>query len=214
MADFAVQDGQSILFIGDSITDAGRRAAAAPYGQGYVAIFIDLITARYPERNIACINKGNGGDRVTGLFDRWRDDVIRHQPDWLAIMIGINALHSVLRGVEPNVPLELFREKYDGILARTRDEIGAQVVLIDPFYVSVDGDGDGFRAMVLETIPKYIAVVEEMAEKYHTRRVPMHDIFAEQLKHRESEVFCPEPVHPNRTGHVVIANALLDALTD
>ncbi len=129
-------------------------------------------------------------------------------------MIGINDLHSALRGVEPNVPVELFREKYDGILARTRDETNAQVVLIDPFYMSIDGDGDGFRAMVLEAIPQYIAVVHEMAEKYGTRLVPMHDIFAEQLKHRESEVFCGEPVHPNHTGHVVIANALLEALTD
>jgi len=44
--------------------------------------------------------------------------------------------------------------------------------------------------------------------------VVLHDIFAEHLKYRESEVFCPEPVHPGRTGHVVIANAVLEALHD
>ena len=214
MSPLVVQDNQTLLFIGDSITDAGRRAAAAPYGQGYVAILIDLITAEYPERNINYINKGIGGDRVTGLYERWSDDVIRHQPDWLSIMIGINDLHSMLRGVEPNVPVELFREKYDGILARTRGETSAEIVLIDPFYVSADGDGDGFRTVALETIPKYIAVVHEMTKKYDTRLVPMHDIFAEHLKYRESELFCPEPVHPNHRGHVVIASALLDALTD
>jgi len=43
MADLVVQDGQTFLTIGDSITDAGRRAAAAPYGTGYVSIFIDLV---------------------------------------------------------------------------------------------------------------------------------------------------------------------------
>jgi len=30
------QNGQKILFIGDSITDAGRRTAERPYGIGYV----------------------------------------------------------------------------------------------------------------------------------------------------------------------------------
>ena len=214
MAELAVQDGQTYLFQGDSITDAGRRAAAAPYGIGYAAIFIDMVTAQYPERNIRFINKGIGGDRVTGLYDRWTDDVIRHQPDWVSILIGINDLHSVLRAADPMVPVELYREKYEGILARTRQETDASIVLLDPFYMSIDGEGDGFRAMVLETIPAYLAVVHEMAEKYQTRHVPLHDVFARQLQYRDSDVFCPEPVHPNHTGHVVIATALLQALMD
>ena len=39
MSDFWVQDGETMLFIGDSITDCGRRAAEAPLGNGYVRAF-------------------------------------------------------------------------------------------------------------------------------------------------------------------------------
>ncbi len=52
MADFAFQNGQTVPFIGDSITDCGRRGEHAPYGNGYVKLAIDLITAKYPERNL------------------------------------------------------------------------------------------------------------------------------------------------------------------
>ncbi|HUS81402.1 MAG TPA: SGNH/GDSL hydrolase family protein [Armatimonadota bacterium] len=213
MADFLVQDGQTYLFQGDSITDAGRRAAAAPFGTGYAKLFIDLVTAHYPERDITWINKGIGGNRVTDLFDRWTDDTIRFQPDWVSILIGINDLHSVLRGAQPNVPVELYRERYDAILSRLEDETDAGVLLIDPFYMSADTAGDGFRRLVLDTIPSYIEVVHEMAESHGCRHIPMHEIFAEHLKYREPDFYCPEPVHPGPAGHLLIATKMLEALT-
>jgi len=213
MADLLIQNGQTWLFQGDSITDAGRRAAAAPFGTGYARLFIDLVTAHYPERHITWINKGIGGNRVTDLFDRWTDDAIRFQPDWVSILIGINDLHSVLRGAEPNVPVELFREKYDAILTRLAQETDAQVLIIDPFYMSTDRAADSFRALVLDTIPGYIAVAREMAAAHGCRHIPMHDIFAEHLKHREPDFYCPEPVHPGPAGHLLIATKMLEALT-
>jgi len=214
MADFLVQDGQTYLFQGDSITDAGRRAAAAPFGTGYAKLFIDLVTADYPEREIAWINKGIGGNRVTDLCDRWTDDAIRFQPDWVSILIGINDLHSVLRGAQPNVPVELYREKYGAILRRLEDETDASVLLIDPFYISTETSGDSFRKVVLDAIPEYIEVVGEMADSHGCRHIPMHDIFAEQLKFREPDFYCPEPAHPGPAGHMLIASRLLRVLTE
>ncbi len=214
MSDFLVQDGQTYLFQGDSITDAGRRAAAAPFGGGYAKLFIDLATANCPDRQITWINKGIGGNRVTDLFDRWTDDAIRFQPDWVSILVGINDLHSALRGVEGSVTPELFAEKYDGILSRLDAETDAQVLIIDPFYISADTCGDSFRAVVLETIPDYIAVSQEMAKSHGCRHIPMHDIYAEHLKHREPDFYCPEPVHPGPSGHMVVANAMIKALTE
>jgi len=35
-----------------------------------------------------------------------------------------------------------------------------------------------------------------------------------KLAYRESEEFCPAPVHPGPAGHMVIANAVVDALTE
>ena len=72
MNDFWIQDGERMLFIGDSITDCGRRDRAVPLGDGYVSIFTELATARYPERKIEWTNKGIGGNRTTHLVERWQ----------------------------------------------------------------------------------------------------------------------------------------------
>jgi len=198
---------------GDSITDAGRRTEAAPYGSGYVAIFREMVTALYPERNIAFLNKGMGGHTTTDLKERWDDDVIRHRPDWLTIMIGINDLHTYLRNRDDPeaVSVQRYRETYDWLVSRTRAEIQADIVLIDPFYISISSQ-DTFRNRALETIPDYIAVVHEIAQKYDTMLVRMHDVYANCLKYVESEEFCLEPVHPARGGHIAIALALLKVL--
>lgn len=214
MSDFAVQDGQTMLLIGDSITDCGRRGAEAPLGNGYVRIFSELVTIQYPERTIQYINKGISGHRVTDLKERWQDDVIVHKPDWLSIKIGINDLHSFLRGGEGAVFPALFEQTYDVILSETKRLLGCQVVLIDPFYISRNQTGQTFRSKVLELLPRYIEVVHRMSERYGTRLVKTHDLFQRHLQYRDAETFCPEPVHPHYTGHLVIAEALLEALRD
>jgi lysophospholipase L1-like esterase len=213
MGDLCVKDGQRLLFIGDSITDCGRRGDRAPFGDGYVSLFIDLVATHFPKRRITYVNKGIGGNRVTDLRERWRDDVILNRPDWLSVKIGINDLHGFLRRADNAVSPERFREVYDSILAEARRETKARIVLIDPFYISVDRSGQTFRSQVLEIIPKYIKVVHDMGRKYGARLVRTHEVFQIHLKYRGSEVFCPEPVHPNRTGHLIIATELFKVMT-
>jgi hypothetical protein len=53
-----------------------------------------------------------------------------------------------------------------------------------------------------------------MSKKYKTKIVHTHDMFQRQLKYRDSDAFCPEPVHPNRTGHLLIACELLRVLEE
>ena len=53
-----------------------------------------------------------------------------------------------------------------------------------------------------------------MSDKYDTLMVPLHDVFQEQLVHRAADTFCPEPVHPNHTGHTIIAENFLEILTE
>jgi predicted HAD superfamily phosphohydrolase len=58
-----LKPNSSIVFIGDSITDAGRlEAAHRPFGYGYVHFAAYWLLARYPEYNIKVINTGISGD--------------------------------------------------------------------------------------------------------------------------------------------------------
>jgi lysophospholipase L1-like esterase len=212
MSDVCFQGGDKVLFIGDSITDCGRRDVAAPLGDGYVRLLHDLIVGEWPERDIAWVNKGIGGNKVTDLQLRWEDDVIREAPNWLAVKVGINDLHTHLMGDPMGVPPERFGEVYDEILARAAAATSAKLILITPFYISTDRSSRSFRSTVLEVLPSYISTVEAMAQKYAARLVRLQPMFERQLAYRPAETFCPEPVHPNRTGHLLIAQEVLRTL--
>ncbi|MBT4098851.1 MAG: SGNH/GDSL hydrolase family protein [Gemmatimonadetes bacterium] len=205
----------TFLFIGDSITDCGRRGAEAPLGAGYVRAFTELATGRHPELSIRWLNKGIGGNKVSDLRERWRDDVLFHRPDRLSIKIGINDLHTHLRGGADGVSPERFEELYNEILTMTREELGEiPIVLLTPFYISTErSSSTTLRGSVLDLLPTYIATVSAMSEKYDTQLVQLHDMFQRHLQFRDADTFCPEPVHPNHTGHTLMAQALFDELT-
>lgn len=209
-----IKSGETVLFIGDSITDCGRRGADRPLGNGYVKLFADFLTNREPQKDVRIINKGIGGDRVTGLRNRWEDDVLRHQPDWLSVKIGINDLHSHLRGAPDAVSPGVYREAYASILETTRQTLPqCRILLIEPFYISTATRPASQRTEVLALLDDYICIVRDMQRKFKTRLVKTHDHFAALLKYHDPDTFCPEPVHPNTTGHLVIAEAVYAALS-
>lgn len=211
---FAIQPGQTVLFTGDSITDCGRRGEHRPLRAGYVRMVVDLAEARYPEHQCRCINTGIGGNRVRDLFDRWTDDAIRLRPDWLSVMIGINDHHRWASNGEDGYGVDEYREIYVRILDRAAEETEADLVLMTPFYMSTarPTEEDGWRGRVMKTLPEWIETVEELAQTYDARLVETHRMFQRQLKRHRPDHFGDEPVHPNATGHLMIAHAWLGAM--
>ena len=209
-----LQSGQTVLFIGDSITDCGRRAAERPLGAGYVKLFHDLMVLREPKKHLKIINKGIGGDNVTGLLNRWSDDVLRHRPDWLSIKIGINDLNGYLHDQQKGIAPQHFARDYTAILERTVSRLPqCRILLIDPFYLSMETAPNSLRRNVLDLIPDYLAVVHQLSRKFKTRLIRTHALFQELLRHHDPDIFCMEPVHPNITGHLLIAEAVYQALS-
>lgn len=212
MSELVIEPGQTVVFAGDSITDCGRREAAKPFGDGYVKMVIDLVQARYPEHGLRFVNAGISGNTVLDLRGRWDDDVLWHKPDWVSVKIGINDLHRRFwPDPAAHVSPETFESAYRHILERTRDA-GAKLLLVDPFYISTAEDADEARAIVLQALKDYIAVVDGLGAEFGALRVKTHDLFQEQLRHRPADELCPEPVHPYAAGHAVIAHGVLQAL--
>jgi lysophospholipase L1-like esterase len=212
MHDIALQNGQKFVLIGDSITDCGRLADFAPYGNGYVSILRDLVIAGWPERDLTWVNKGIGGHNVVHLSQRWEEDVLAEKPDWLSIKIGINDLYSYMIDPATGIALDTFRQTYEEILTQANTRIHPQLILITPLYIYTDRTSDTHDARMLCNLPDYIAVVEEMAAKFNARLVRLQPVFEHHLSLRPPATFCPEPVHPNHTGHVIIAKEVLKAL--
>jgi lysophospholipase L1-like esterase len=210
MAELEVRDGQSILFVGDSITGCGRQKEGAhPLGNGYVRLFSEMLIARYPDRSIQVINKGIGGNCIVDLRERWHDDVLSLEPDWLSIAIGINDVHSFLFDGQPKVSPALFGKLYDEILDSVAPRLRGRMLVLDPFYLRSRYDEGTREARVLEALPHYLDVVHSMKAKYGARLIATHEVFQEHLRLREPAAFCEEPVHPNQLGHLVIAEEVM-----
>ena len=205
----ALRSGDTLLFIGDSITDCDRRLDAAGLGNGYVRLFSDLMAIREPEKIIRIINRGISGDIVTGLRDRWEQDVLQHRPNWISIKIGINDVHTFLRAEDRAVSAALFAETYEELLTRSRAALPhCQILLIDPFYICRADQASAWESSVLQLLTEYLAVVHQLSARFDTRLVKTHEIFQQLLQHQPAERFCPEPVHPNQAGHLAIAEGV------
>jgi lysophospholipase L1-like esterase len=85
--------------------------------------------------------------------------------------------------------------------------------LIDPFFISADRMRGSYRAKVLRALPAYIEIVHALSKKYRARLVETHALFQKHLRYQSWDTYCPEPVHPNTVGHMVIAEAVYAALS-
>ncbi len=128
-------------------------------------------------------------------------------------MIGINDIHRWFYKV-PNqsVSPEEFADYYPRILERVKKETKAQITLIDPFYMSADTTEGSDRAGINRYLPDYIKTVHRMVKQFKARHVKLHAIFQEQIKLRSPNIFCPEPVHPNSSGHLLMAQKWLETV--
>jgi lysophospholipase L1-like esterase len=143
------------------------------------------------------------------LSERWTDDVLRMRPDWLSIMIGINDLYSYMLKHETAVTPEIYEQKYREILDRTRKTLPkCQIILIEPFYISLETLPNSLRHDALQLLPAYLAVVHKLSRQYKTRLVRVHQMFQKIIRTQPADMFCPEPVHPNPTGHLALAEAV------
>lgn len=204
---------ETILFIGDSITDCGRRGANVPLGDGYVRMVSELFAIRQPGKAVRFINKGIGGQTLVELQERWTDDVLHQNPDTLVMMIGINDLaRTVVQAANP-VPAERYAKLYDEVMTRTAVALpDCRVILLDPFYITRENAASSIRHTMFTRLDAYIRVVHAMARKFGTGLIQTHTMFQDLLKYQKPEVFCPEPVHPNHTGHLAMAEAVYAAL--
>lgn len=200
-----------MVFAGDSITDCGRMQNP-PYGWGYVNLLHHLIRARHPQVRVKLVNAGVSGDTVIELKNRWEDDVLSLNPDWISILIGINDLHRMLSGQAGYDPESYYRN-YQEILRITKSALrDVRLILLSPFYISRATIRDTHRRRVLDTIPSYVEKVRRLSEEFSTYYVDLHATFQSLLEYGEPTVYAPEAVHPSQTGHMVIALAILSIL--
>lgn len=203
-----IQQGDVVLFQGDSITDAGRvRDNGNDLGKGYALMTAGLFGAKYPEHKVQFLNRGISGNRVVNLQERWQEDCLDLKPTWVSIYIGINDTWRRYDRQDETTAAQ-FESGYRDILNRTKEKLDAKLILIEPFVLPHPADRKGWR----EDLDPKITIVRELAREYGALLVPLDGLFAAASMRAESSYWAHDGVHPSPAGHALIAQAWLQTV--
>ncbi|MBL8826496.1 MAG: SGNH/GDSL hydrolase family protein [Planctomycetaceae bacterium] len=223
--DFYLRDGQRVLFFGDSITQGG----------GYVQLIDAFLTTRLPEQTFEIVNHGISSETVSGTSEidhtprrpdahkRFARDVAAWKPDVLVACFGMN--DGNYHSFDPE-RFAAYQAGVQRLLKRAADEAGgAKVVLLTPPpfdpYRRKTGDPEaryyGYKFAAIDydhTLAKYA----EWLVSLRSERQPVVDLHtainrhvAERRKSLVSYSVSPDAIHPNLTGHWLMAQQVLEA---
>jgi len=205
-----LKPNQTIVFIGDSITDAGRSEPAyQPFGFGYVHFVANLLLAKYPRLNLNIVNTGISGNTVQDLKARWETDCIAYKPDILSVLIGVNDLWR--QYAEPERwPDAVYPDEYESIyrqlLSTASQRCNCRLVLMEPFMFCND-----LEIQMYKDLRAYIKIVHNLAEQFDAVLVPLQSGIDEQIKQVPAEKWASDSVHPYVWAHAWIAQCWFEA---
>nr|WP_319571208.1 SGNH/GDSL hydrolase family protein [uncultured Draconibacterium sp.] len=207
--------GNTVLFQGDSITDAGRDKQnespnrAWSFGNGYALLAASQLLNTYPEEQLTIYNRGISGNKVFQLADRWDKDCMELKPDVLSILIGVNDYWHTRDGKYDGT-IEIYENDYRALLKRTQKAFpDVKLVLCEPFYVLKTRAVD---ETWIEPMQQYQVAAKKISDEFETIWVPFQKVFDEAIKHAPGTYWTPDGVHPSMAGAELMAEAWLKAV--
>lgn len=212
-----LRPGSTVMFAGDSITDCQRQESEDGLGFGYPLRVAGEWGLRHPARAVTWLNSAIAGNKVMDLEARWQADVLDVRPDVVSIFVGMNDVgwHSY----DPDgyaISAEDFAAGYDRLLAPLV-EAGAQLILIEPYLLPIEGVlqvgdakiGPEIRKEWRADLDPKIQIVRELARKYGAQLLAADGMFAELSATTGTEHWSEDGVHPTMSGHAALAAAWL-----
>jgi lysophospholipase L1-like esterase len=208
-----IQPNSRLLFIGDSITDCGRKrpfgegAIDGALGNGYVSLIDAALASSYPDYGIKIINVGVSGNTIHDLKYRWASDVLALKPDWLSVLIGINDVWQQLTQSEfigQDDSVHGFAHILDELIQQVRPSLQG-LILMTPYYLEANLQNP-MRVMM----DQYGEQVGEVAAVHEAILVDTQRNFDRILKWTDPLDLADDHVHINLSGHMILARAFLD----
>ncbi len=202
---------KTIVFQGDSITDAGRnRNNDNERGIGYPTLVAAELGYKYPGEYVF-INEGVSGNRIVDLYARIKRDIIHRRPDYLTILIGINDVWHELNdrnGVDNKKFFKVYCDLIEEIKAVLPD---IKIFILEPFVLKASATSKNWAVFRRETEMR-AASAKAVAEKYDLTFIPLQEKFDEAEKKAEASYWLLDGVHPSAAGHELIAREVTAAL--
>ncbi len=207
-----IRPNQTVLFQGDSITDAGRgREILLPNDRsalslGYVGLIASEVLSRRPLDGLQFYNRGISGNRITDLLARWPKEAIPLRPHWISILIGINDCWHLFRS-KTGTDLLRFEQIYRILLELTRETLPETgLILGEPFALACGG----FHEEWLIDLAKRREIVRKHAADFGAILVPFQGLFDELAEEAPAEFWLPDGVHPSIAASARMARFWLE----
>lgn len=172
---------KSIIFLGNSLTEAGRWKDIAP--------------------ELPILNRGISGDISFGVYARL-DEVIRHQPRKIFLMIGVNDLK---RGI----PTAYIIRNYERIISKIRKESPTiEIYLNSILPINNSKLIDAFKTVKNENIHVLNEALMALAAKdKNVKFINLHQVLADDKGELRAEI-TPDGIHLEVSAYVELIDYL------
>tara|TARA_B100001059_G_C17568062_1_gene443510 strand:- start:13 stop:702 length:690 start_codon:yes stop_codon:yes gene_type:complete len=215
----ACSNSSKVIFLGDSITQAGE----SEEGEGTYKGFITSLKENIGQE-MELINKGISGNKVPDLLLRYKNDVLELKPNIVFIYIGINDVwHKYDWGSGTDIDI------YENGLRKIISEIkttGAKIILCTP---TVIGENIGEFKLVnkfkyIETtdimnndLDAFSDVVRNLSSEFNTELLDLRKKFKDYISKNNMEnlskgILTYDGVHLNNEGNKLIADEMIKFL--
>jgi lysophospholipase L1-like esterase len=207
-ADFALKDGDRVVFYGDSITDQGL----------YTSFAETYVVTRFPNLKIGFTESGWSGDRVSGggggpIDVRLNRDVIPYKPTVMTIMLGMN--DGGYRAFDQKLSDDYangYRHILD-VVKKSFPSIRFTMIQPSPYddVTRAPNFEGGYNAVLL----RYSDFVKSLADENHSLVSDFNEPVVADLQRAKdtdpnlAQKILPDRVHPSPGGHLIMAEALL-----
>ncbi len=205
-ADFGLRDGDTLVFLGDSITAA----------RGYTKIVEHYTLMRFPDRKVRFVNAGEGGDTASKCLARLDRDVFANTPTVVTVALGINDIGWGTKADDEHK--KLYLDGIKTIIERCKAH-GARVIICSPAIT--DGPPDRAENGYLQKMAdEGLALAKSMGaetidlsrgmREAQRRAVAANEKEPDASKHTKLHV--RDGVHLNDLGQLAMAYAMLKGL--
>ncbi|NNC88537.1 MAG: hypothetical protein HKN82_08790 [Akkermansiaceae bacterium] len=197
-ATIPVKSGQTIAFLGDSITAGGARPG------GYCRMVIDGL--KHEGIDVSGVFAGISGHKSNQMLARLDKDVLSKKPDWMTLSCGVNDVWHGARGV----PLDDYKKNITAIVEQAQ-AAGVKVMILTSTMIKEDQQNDLNQKLV-----PYNAFLRELAEAKGCLLADLNAAMQEALKEFPADApkgkqLTRDGVHMNALGNKMMGAAILEA---
>ncbi len=197
---FKLKDGDTIVFLGDSITQAGAKP------EGYVSLF--KMHCDMNGYEVKVINAGISGHKSNQMLARLQKDVLDHKPDWVSISCGVNDVWHQFSHSSEGVKLPEYKKNMTEMVERCQ-KAGVKVLLLTatPIYEDPDSPEN-------QMLKKYNDFLRQLAKEKDLVLCDLNKTFMEwyERKLNDLRIMTTDGVHMNHRGNRIMAREIAIAL--